>query len=266
MIKSIGIPKKKDSLIYDLWETSKIELTDGINVIFAPNGSGKSVMLKNIAYYAACQEGGWSKGFTPLSIGGNLLDDLKAYYKNNDYKKLLNKKSTLGEIDLEWDGVACYFSLAAQKDTRTNMYEVMNQLSDEISFKDAVRLQMSHLSEGQRSISFITQMLEKKVPDLTIPINEQANDSWVAAGKILSDYVTGLSRDGKPTLILDEPDKSMDFPNQRYFWSEIKNLVNNYQLIIASHSYFVTTDLVKDYNIIEIKKDYLQEAKLALKV
>ena len=45
MIKSITIQKNKDSLLHKCWGDKTFEFTDGINILFGPNGCGKSVFF-----------------------------------------------------------------------------------------------------------------------------------------------------------------------------------------------------------------------------
>ena len=259
MIKSVNIPYGKDSITYKLWGKKEIEFTDGINILFAPNGTGKSVMLKNIAHYTSCDDGGWTQGLTPFKAKmGNEIPTDYLEVKNN------HNHNSLGRIDIDWDGVAVYYSLAAQKDGSSNLFDVLNGMNNEFDIEDIITAKYHAISEGQRSIMFLNKILESKFPDISKPSNQDGNDTWRKYGTILSNYVKTLPRNGKPTLLLDEPDKSMDFINQRVFWEYIHRLAERFQVIIASHSYFITTDLVKEHNIIQIKKDYLSESRKAL--
>ena len=57
--KSKGFHFLKDLNFFK--KTKEIQFTDGVNILFAPNGAGKSSLLKMLAYSLACEQGGISK-------------------------------------------------------------------------------------------------------------------------------------------------------------------------------------------------------------
>ena len=64
MIKTIKITDK-NSVVGKCWGENTINFTDGINIIYGPNGCGKSVLLHQLGYYTFVSEKGWSRGITP---------------------------------------------------------------------------------------------------------------------------------------------------------------------------------------------------------
>ena len=245
MIHSIKI-KNTNSLLNKLWGEREFIFKD-INIIFGENGTGKSVLLDTIAKYVAIDARGWSSGLTPSRIKN---------HKNKSYIEAINDSSNYGIIDINWDGVACYLS-----DTSRNTSNSVNNLmsgnnNEELSFSESLIMSKKGHSSGEQVRVMINRLVNLKVPDLKIPVNSEANDTWKNAGELLSNYVKNLPTNGKPTLLMDEPDKSLDFNSQAVFWNLIlKELAKKYQLIIITHSVFALGN--KDWNIID-KNNYYE--------
>lgn len=70
---------------------------------------------------------------------------------------------------------------------------------------------------------------------------------------------------GPHTMILDEPDQSLDLDMQARFWGAIPHIVRdkNLQVIAATHSVFAA--ILPGANYIELTPGYLAEVRAALK-
>jgi predicted ATPase len=261
MIKHIKIINNRKSLLCTLWGPKEIKLSENVNIIFSPNGTGKSVMLKGLAYFTSCQKGGWSTGLDPLEAKLEVFSPMEI-----DYVKLKNKKSKIGAMNIDWDGTPTYYSKAMLDDSSQNMQNALFGMNQEMSLEDAIVMHKQNLSQGQTTITHLNNIFQSTLPDITLEKHTESNNIWQKAGRILSDYVKTLPRDGKPTILLDEPDRSFDFINQRFFWENVNKLAEKFQLIITTHSMFVLTDIAKDFNIIEITPGYYKKAKEIIKV
>ena len=250
MIHSVKI--KGNSLLSKHWGNREFVFTEGINIIFGENGCGKSILIDTISKYVGIDKRGWSIGLDPSRITG-------INYKFKSYINLIEANSKLGLIDINWDGVACYKS-ETQRDPMSMLSNIMQGgEKEEVSINEAMNLKKNKLSSGQGVVYFLGKLINLKIPDISKPINDKKNDVWAKLGSYFSDYVSTLPRDGKPTLILDEPDKSLDFGSQYTMWTQaINKLSEIYQIIVVTHSPFAL--LRDDCNIID-KDDYYNKSK-----
>ena len=240
MITSITITDKK-SVIGKCWGIGTINFTDGVNVIYGPNGIGKSVLLEQLAYYSFVSDKGWSKGITPrtnhYSMGG--ISSWKF-----DLKEYIEQKNKLGKCNIDWDGVATFKTDGALTDAGRIVAEIMCGCDNkqDLPFDKLKFMEVNNLSNGQRSMLYVDNLMNLNVPDLTIPVDP--NSYFKDYGVLLSNYVSTLPRNGKPTLLIDELDNFLDFDNLFWFWKEaIPKLVQKYQIIIVTHNpFFLNAD------------------------
>lgn len=260
MIKSITIKKQENSVLEKCWGTKTLNFTDSINVLFGPNGCGKSVLLNTLSLYTGVSEyGGWSEPIKP--IGGQIRI-------NRNYNELRTKKgyldyahesAKLGKANLDWDGVAAYFSNITEKSSFQLLGDAMNGMTNEMNLTEAINLNSSKASSGQKTLFHLSKLQNEKVPNLAIEAYKDCNEAWQEYGRLLSNYVKDLPRNGKPSLLLDEPDRSLDFSNQKQFWELfIPIMAKKFQIIVATHSPFVLT---KDNINVITQDNYYQKAK-----
>jgi predicted ATP-dependent endonuclease of OLD family len=78
-----------------------------------------------------------------------------------------------------------------------------------------------------------------------------------------TEYIKSLPRNGKITLLLDEPEKALSIPKQVELFDVLVKLSDNFQLIIATHSPFILG--YKKANIIDVTPGYMKECKGLIK-
>ena len=67
-------------------------------------------------------------------------------------------------------------------------------------------------------------------------------------------YIQSLPRNGKITLLFDEPEKALALPKQFELFKTLKTLSEHFQVIIATHSPFVL--FFEGANIIDMNPGY----------
>lgn len=225
----------------------------GVTIVFGPNGCGKSTLLSFMAAFSGCgREGGWSKPLEPSWLRDK---GYPAAFASNAPKRLM--------AEIEWDGTASFLHTPASDAPMTAFDMPSDGLLDDY---ERLSVQMSGASSGQRRILGLSRLFKivKKPPDLAKFKGWSGyNDIWVGAGKAFVKYVKSLPRTGPATLLLDEPDRSLDLPNQRDFWLKVVPSVGkDVQVIVATHSPFAL--FTKGAEMLDLVPGYAEESRKAI--
>ena len=266
--------KKNPHLIKNLLNRTFEFSADKINILFGPNASGKTTIIKTIARYCLCGDNHASDGFTniakvePLDYGFSWSE--KTEYTQEKLKQILDKKNP---AIIEWDGSPVYFeNLGGRRQTGSIGDLAGSLMSQKEEFVYLVH--RSKMSQGQNSMFLINQLM--KICD-NVPTRDdynkilekyKRNETWHGAVKNSLDYINSFGDgNGKLTLLLDETDKSMDISNVLLFYKEFLPMLQkkyNVQIIIVSHSPLMLSNIIQDndnYNFISIDNTYTKEMK-----
>lgn len=260
MIESISFDARKlaknndfsylSDLIY-FKKSKTIEFTDGVNIIFSPNGTGKSSILRMIALNLAAEQGGVSKVTTSwllkmfgLNLGGE------------------SKQTPLHGITIKHDGQKLY-----KFDARQEVGLTRDRQIDQDFFHEGLVEAMEKKSTGlltiQRTRKLADLLEDFNNIDFEITDKHRADDNEDAL-KILSPNIPK----GKPTILMDEPESGLSPIFQGNFLTALPNYesFNKYQWIIATHSPFAF--MLPDANIINLTndKDYPQKTVNAYQI
>jgi energy-coupling factor transporter ATP-binding protein EcfA2 len=253
----------------------KFEFEAGkINVIFGPNASGKTTMIKAIAGNAGCKDG-YPTLLEPLSI--------RSFYEETsqeNFRKTLNKMMKNSAI-IEWDGVPVYYDNFADRMNRphSSIGDLCGSvLGDSIATEIQYIIGKDKISLGQNSIYLINRLLDIAQNHLSFKdifskyVNEDGtkksfnvNDTWADAYNVQLDYYMGFENSCKSlpgTFLFDELDKSLDIFNiYNLYVNVLPEFVKKtgVQVIIISHSPLVLMNKIRNndmYNFISIDEDY----------
>jgi predicted ATP-dependent endonuclease of OLD family len=116
--------------------------------------------------------------------------------------------------------------------------------------KEQFQYLMDKPSSGQYRMIKLNKLLNmaKNPPDLTQYVSAHPTQ------RAESDYIRTLPRNGKPTLILDEPERALSLPKQLELFNLLNDLTKDYQIIIATHSPFVLFQ--NNMKIFDIEEGY----------
>jgi predicted ATPase len=251
----------------------KFEFEEGkINIIFGPNASGKTTILRAIAGNAGCNDG-YPTLMQPLDIR-NFGEKIS----ENAFRNTLNKKMK-NSADIEWDGVPVYYDNFANRKS----YGVIGDLGGSVLGDDIISeiqwiMGKDKSSMGQQSIYLINRLFNIAKSHLSFKdifkkyVNEDGtrkkmnvNDVWENTYNIQLDYYMGFENSFKNlpgTFLFDELDKSLDILNVYNLYTNVlPEFVRNtgVQVIIISHSPLVLMDKIRNnnmYNFISIDEDY----------
>lgn len=239
MIRSIRITKGWPvEKIVAFKEKPSFKFKVGANVLFGKNGSGKTTLLKLMGAFSGCPEhGGWSA-----------LPERFSFVKGA-FPACLASAARLGEISarVAWDGTATFMHLAEKSDEPMTAFGMPHDVLDD---RERISLRMAKPSTGQgRALRFnkVLQKAKLERPDLLKlkPRDDETSRKFLA-------YVRKLSRKGPLTLLLDEPERSLDIDAQILFWTRILPAVaKELQVIVTSHSPFAL--FVPDVNVVELE-------------
>lgn len=242
---------------YDHLKDREFHFNDKFNILFGNVGSCKSTMLKTMAAYCGISTGGWSTISEPSQLAYNDVSHFPYCYRNLTPSKI--------DASVEWDGTPTFYndSEALGKNDNTWFFSNAKQSSDGITTEaEQMDILASKPSSGQYRIHKINKIMKviQNPPNL-IHIPPYINNKTLAQLEV--DYIKSLPRNGKITLLLDEPEKALSIPKQVELFDVLMKLSDNFQLIIATHSPFILS--YKKANIIDVTPGYVKECKGLIK-
>ena len=245
----------------------RFTFTKGLNVLFGPNGCGKSTTLKIIAAYCGIRTtgsmgcGGWSRFPDPMDLRRDFDDKIKlpAALKNMSPGKC--------EAKVGWDGTASFLNHSMEdRPQGSALFDSAEESNDGMTdMMEQIGVMVSRPSSGQLRLHEIGKIVKAALnpPDLTKIPDKDVNINWSGAWNAFATYVKTLERTGPVTLLLDEPDKSLSIESQIYLWKHLfPKMTNKVQLIVATHSPF-SVDI--EANFVDMQEGYLEETRKAIR-
>ena len=229
---------------------NKIEFTDGINLVTGPNGSGKTSLLRALAENIGIDTGMYVPKSCPAPAS--------AFKKHYVYPDVFKKGSY--DADIEWDGAYTYL-FEPQK--YAGFPATLEGRGDLESFQSLTGSIMSKRSTGQNNLNLLEQLFKKivgsEVPDFLPPLQKALEKESARTANRTEPFIEWVLKlrangVGKPTLLLDEPDEHLSFPNQTLLYKNVlPKIARTWQVIVVSHSPFSL--LLNNPNVIELSKE-----------
>lgn len=217
------------------------EFTSGLNVLWGANGVGKSTVIKLLARAFHCEQGG-----QPVMTESSI-------------QVFADRDVTGVEIVHDGQGVR-YFD-------PSNAVGVTGGAFDDDFMTAGLVNTMFKGSAGQTTLFRFDQLLDEivtgAVPTLERRIKRTGvNDVWQARLDAADRFLAATGAMGPPTVLLDEPDRSLDLATQRGIWRFIRGHADSVQFIVASHAVFALN--LPEANYIELVPDTLAPAQRAI--
>jgi predicted ATPase len=246
-----------------------------INVLFGPNASGKTTVLRTIAGECLTEDG-FTSLRKPIEFG--------FLAEKYDISKIVGdlKKNT---AFVQWDGAPLYYdNFGWRKEQSYGMFgglvgSAIGSLGEEIEY----HLVSHKTSAGQNAVYILNKIL--RIASQKISLKEicerqyesnfaNCNSTWKKCGEAQLECLSKLPRyedETYPTLMFDEIDKSLDIETVWTMYSEFfPALAKKYgcQIILVSHNPLILSEPIMEndvYNIISLDEAYTNDVKGLLK-
>lgn len=255
--------------------------SDKINLIFGPNASGKTTIIKGIASHAFCEDG-FSKFVEVFDLTRDIRFSKDANF--DDYHRgLLNHIVSMSgtSSEMDWDGSPIYYHNFENRKSYGYFGELQGSILSGAADELMYIMDKGKMSGGQNmffQFSKLAALMSKNVTyeELLAPYKKKYftdrlsdTDCWKMAYIVQEVYFKSFplsfDRKGQNTYLFDEIDKSMDILNIYELYTDIlPKLLKKYgkQIIIISHSPVVLKHEIfnsENYNIISMDEEYTKK-------
>jgi predicted ATPase len=256
---------------------------DKVNVLFGPNGSGKTTILRAIAGHCMCgQDENNLDGYTSLMKFARSFAFVDVV-KKKDYAKVFSEvilKTKRNASEVVWDGAPVFYENMAGRINYGIAGDMVGGIIQNFKEEVAWTLNKNSTSAGQKTIMLLHKLVQiaenfMKPSDLIKEAEKASSKDDYFRERIkpaLEYYKSQLSETPvRPTILLDEMDRSLDLLNVFSLYSNmLPALMKKFsvQIIIVSHSPIVLMDKIygsEDYNVISMDNKYTKECLKTLK-
>lgn len=257
-----------------------------INLIFGPNASGKTTILKALAGVGGTTDG-YAKLLGPIEIRTSYSSsDITREDMDKNIEYLMQNSA-----DVEWDGAPIYYDNFSNRKTYGYFGDLGGSvLGNDIMTEMTYIMGKNKISLGQNSIYLMKRlfsMAQEKLcyadifskyltKDGKFKKSNQVdvNGVWYDAYKVQMKYFLEKEKGfvkSPVTFLFDEIDKSLDIANIYSLYTDVlPSLVKEtgVQVVIISHSPLVLSDKIRNnemYNFISIDEGYTESCLENLK-
>lgn len=228
----------------------------GLNILWGPNGSGKTTILKALARIFHCEQSG-NPVLTETSLA-TLFQPARDARKEGEWA---SKVMAAFRLDHDGQGVRHF--------DPSKVVGSMGSSFDYDFMDEGLANVFSKGSSGQTTLRRLSKIVEGTI-SRTVPVLDQrmhaehVNSLWAARIHVALKLMEGTAPLGPPTILCDEPERSADIPNQIKIWRFLRDCALESQVIVASHTLFALN--LPEAHYIEMADGYLDASKKALDI
>lgn len=237
-----------------------LEFKPGLNILFGPNGCGKSTILRMLAGTMCAEQGGVTT-VTEASIR-NAVDMMANI--SNPRSKL---KHSIG-LKIAHDAQPVVFC-----DPRDRIGLAGGHFDNDFFQQGLVeKLTNSRSSHGEAVLTRASTALAVLGGRAQFPavvdyrVNRKAmNSTWTSALDLVEAAMGASIARGQPSVLLDEPEANCSLVWQSRMWQLLADeaVAANFQILVATHSPYALG--IKHANYIEFEPGYREEAEAGLR-
>jgi len=226
--------------VHALRKPREFEFKPGLNILWGRNGSGKSTVIKALARLTHCEQ------------SGNPVVTRESLRTLSDVEGLQNG------VGLEHDGAGVrYFDPSHE----VGLVGGQAAFDDDFMFEGISNI-MFKGSSGETTLNRIQGILNNVVggivPEVDWRVEKGYFDLETERLLLARHFLKGSGKRGLPTVLLDEPARSLDLIAQPRIWNFIRAYSPQVQFIIASHNPYALN--IPGANYIELTEGYLERS------
>jgi predicted ATPase len=233
----------------------------GLNILWGPNGSGKTTLLLGLARMMFCEQANHT------CITNHAIHELFPI-RSADFKLPADeraRKGFLGGLEVVHDGQA-----VQHFDPSKTVGLVGGGAGfDDDFFMSGLQECTRKASAGETTVGRLDDLFgiligEREWPEVEWKARRETHSEAMNAQVALIDerLAPGIEP-GNPTILLDEPDRSLGVPYQYGLWNRLTADAERFQIIVATHSLFAVN--VPGAHYIETKTGYLGQCREAVR-
>lgn len=235
---------------------TSVEFKPGLNILWGGNGAGKSTILSAIARMLHCEQGGRSV------VTKDSLDAVFTVPGTGVTSRVGERSETMATGLVPVHDGQCVLHV----DPGHAVGLMMGGAAFDWDFGDqGIANTMFRGSSGQTTSQRLNAALNaiirgpKSWPTIEWKVDKKA--TWLhGRTEQVDEYLKGTLPAGfQPTVLLDEPDRSLSMKLQAGLWTNLAAKFTNIQIIAASHSPFALR--LPGVNYIEMTPGYLAECE-----
>jgi predicted ATPase len=237
------------SEVETLSRVEKFEFSSGLNIIWGRNASGKSTILQLLAQWFHAFQGGRSL-VTEDSIHKSRSPD-----RSSDFKSAI-----LDGAEVKHDGKPVIYHDPGKR------IGVSYGHFDDDFLEEGLASAFVRGSSGQMAIHTLKKSVKQKTePKIQFNMKkEHVNSTWAGWIEDIEKMLAPNAPAGPQTMLMDEPDRSLDIDNASLLWKQIPKLVPEFQVVVATHSPFAVNVAGAQY--IDLSPGYLEKCRALFEV
>lgn len=236
----------------------RLEFKPGLNILWGPNGCGKSTVLTLLARMLHCEQGNRTV-VTQTSVQAVFTVPYKNYpngFRSEEFPDGVVPVHD-GQATLHFDPGHAVGLIGGSFDWDFGTEGIHNAISRGSAGETSMRRMNDVLTHVVKPETFPRVEWKEQKPEGEPGPKEH---SWTKKLRQVATFLDGTLERGQPTVLLDEPDRSLSIKLQAGLWHNLAaRYAGNVQVIAASHSPFALR--LPGAHYIDLSPGYLAECE-----